>query len=127
MLKGKKVARRALAVLGKVTRFRGSLGSFGNDVGKLGLRLQLMKVAPKFFQLDGYCVAEERVLVVRLGGKGEVDHVVCVDLWRGLIFDIEDRHPLRLTPESLHLCAGTTSGVKIGEVRNVAIFITSNK
>lgn len=81
--------------------------------------MQLRRVEKFFLRFDGYAIAEERVLVVRLNGEDSLDHVVAVDLWHGRIFHSEERCPLRLTPESLALCAGGGTAARIGGVREV--------
>ena len=96
----------------------------GEQVGKvaslgLGLQSKNCRKEKNFFCFGGYGVAEERVLVVRLVGPGSFDHAVCVDLWRGLIYDGDSSFPLRLTTDALRLCAGGGPGARIAEVREV--------
>lgn len=57
------------------------------------------------------------MFLVRLGKGADVDHVVCIDLHRRLIFDNQVEFPLALTDRSLRLCAGGSRKSRIGEVR----------
>lgn len=122
VLLGQDVGREALKKLMGVVRVGGSISSLSDEVCRLGLKLQVRKPREeRWRRIDGYGVAEERVLVVRLCGKGNVDHVVCVDVWNSLIFDGEEPVPLALNAESLRLCGGGVKSVRIEEVRELVV------
>lgn len=74
----------------------------------------------QFFDFYRCATVGKCVLVVRMNWADSLDHVVAVDLWRGRIIDSEEKTLLRLTQESLPLCARNGSHARITELREVA-------
>lgn len=117
--------RRALAFLEavqvvQVVHVGSSFTWYGPDIDMLGAFLQMRRVkGQSFHDFARYSKIEERVLVVRLNWAASLDHVVVVDLLRGVIIDSEEEYSLQLTPDSLRLCAGGGSAARIGEVREI--------
>lgn len=62
--------------------------TYGDNVGKLGIRLKISdRRVMCFFFLDGYQNAQERVVIVRIGGGEKANHTGCgflkgIGLWQ---------------------------------------------
>ena len=104
----------------------GTLGNqlrVGLEVHKLG-KSGNMRVYMKD-RWEGFrwiCDQAEGVWIVRLTQVGLVDHCVCVDSKRGLIYDGEEEFPIRLAQESLALCGGVGARkLRIAEVRQIVV------
>lgn len=72
---------------------------------------RIKKCDRKIFEENPYsflCDASD-CFVVQFDLPGKVDHVVCVDGRRGIIWDNEEKYPLLLNKDSLRLCSGTKS------------------
>lgn len=111
------VAFKKLATVKKVGI---SVGTYADDIGNLGLRLQMIKVKGRgFYEFDGYGTGEEGIFIVQLGKGGDVDHAVCVEILRRLIFDSEEDYRVALTEVSVRLFAGGSGKSRIGEVRQL--------
>ena len=82
------------------------------------------KNEPHLFEFDAYDESEARILLVRLRGHDSLDHVVCVDMARGIIYDNEMDFPLRCTSVVMSLCAG---GLRKGSIREVRQVVADRK
>lgn len=56
-------------------------------------------------QINGFQVAEENVLSVRLMCGCRIDHKVCIDLPKGIILDSAEKYSLNVEAKSLGICA----------------------
>ena len=55
-----------------------------------------------------------------------MDHCVCVDAQRGLVYDSEEQFPVHLTPETLAMCGGGGADcLNVVEIRQV-VFSSKN-
>ena len=60
------------------------------------------------------------VWLIRITESGIVDHCVCVDGARNLIYDSEEEYPVQLGSETFRLCGGAlATKPRIAEVRRI--------
>ena len=61
------------------------------------------------------------VFIVRMRGAGGLHHIVCVDSRdeKRIIYDNEEKFPIRLSSETLRLCGHPEKHPNIAEVRQL--------
>lgn len=92
------------------------IGQVGNFVHRMGINCRIKKPSKgvrKMLHTDKLkspfaWLAEgaKGVWIVRLVQVNVVDHCIALDADKSVIYDSEERHPIRITKESLEMCGG---------------------
>lgn len=84
------------------------------------MKLQMGKFGPMTIsRILRFVEPKPRLLMMRLNGKHGTDHVFCLDFHRRLIFDNEEKRPLRLSEEIVRICANESDLINMGELREM--------